>query len=138
MVRIDDAKVNIAPPSAATDWMRIVGVDLGNGNSTYPSGDNVQAARNGRLGGGVQGEHAQERLWAAQERGAGSGEADKARGTRTRRRPSWGAMLGWSPPEAKKAVAKMVEDKLAIMVKTEKDEKGMMIPFLEIVEPEDQ
>ncbi len=42
LVRVDSAKVNIAPPSATTTWFRIVGVNLGNGNDAYPAGDNVQ------------------------------------------------------------------------------------------------
>ena len=42
LVRIDSAKVNIAPPTATTTWLRIVGVNLENGNTTYPNGDNVQ------------------------------------------------------------------------------------------------
>jgi hypothetical protein len=42
LVRIDSAKVNIAPPTATTTWLRIVGVNLENGNATYPNGDNVQ------------------------------------------------------------------------------------------------
>ncbi len=42
LVRIDSAKVNIAPPTATTTWLRIVGVNLENGNKTYPNGDNVQ------------------------------------------------------------------------------------------------
>jgi AAA domain len=41
--RIDSAKVNIAPPDATTRWFRLVGVNIGNGNEAYPSGDNVQA-----------------------------------------------------------------------------------------------
>ena len=42
LVRVDSAKVNIAPPTATTTWLRIVGVNLGNGDATYPNGDNVQ------------------------------------------------------------------------------------------------
>ena len=44
LVRYDNAKVNIAPPSRKTTWFRIVNVNLGNGTPTYPHGDNVQAA----------------------------------------------------------------------------------------------
>lgn len=42
LIRVDSAKVNIAPPTATTTWLRIVGVSLGNGDDTYPNGDNVQ------------------------------------------------------------------------------------------------
>ena len=42
LVRIDSAKVNIAPPTATTTWFRFVGVNLENGDATYPNGDNVQ------------------------------------------------------------------------------------------------
>ena len=42
LVRLDSAKVNIAPPSRTATWFRLVGVNLGNGNATYPNGDNVQ------------------------------------------------------------------------------------------------
>lgn len=41
LIRIDDAKLNIAPMTEA-NWFRLVGVDLGNGNDAYPSGDQVQ------------------------------------------------------------------------------------------------
>jgi hypothetical protein len=42
LVRIDDAKLNIAPPAEETIWFRLVGVDIGNPNQDYPRGDNVQ------------------------------------------------------------------------------------------------
>ena len=42
LVRMDSGKVNIAPPSAATKWFRIVGIPLGNGNDAYPAGDIIQ------------------------------------------------------------------------------------------------
>jgi hypothetical protein len=42
LVRLDSAKVNIAPPSRTATWFRLVGVNLGNGTATYPNGDNVQ------------------------------------------------------------------------------------------------
>jgi hypothetical protein len=41
-VRVDSAKVNIAPPMAAATWFRLVGMPLGNATELYPSGDNVQ------------------------------------------------------------------------------------------------
>jgi hypothetical protein len=41
-VRLDSGKVNIAPPSSGATWFKLVGVQLGNGNDTYPAGDNVQ------------------------------------------------------------------------------------------------
>jgi hypothetical protein len=43
-VRVDDAKVNITPRSTEAMWFRLIGVPLGNGNQTYPNGDNVQTA----------------------------------------------------------------------------------------------
>jgi hypothetical protein len=43
LVRVDSAKVNIAPPSATATWFRLVSVRLGNGSSLYPHGDDVQA-----------------------------------------------------------------------------------------------
>jgi hypothetical protein len=43
-VRIDDAKNNMAPPSARAEWLHLESVRLGNGNDDYPLGDNVQVA----------------------------------------------------------------------------------------------
>jgi hypothetical protein len=42
LVRQEPAKVNIAPPTAATIWFKIVGVPLNNGTPEYPQGDTVQ------------------------------------------------------------------------------------------------
>jgi AAA domain-containing protein/DnaB helicase-like protein len=44
LVRVDSAKVNIAPPAIEGRWFRIVGVPLGNGNEAYPRGDEVPTA----------------------------------------------------------------------------------------------
>ena len=44
LVRMDSAKVNIAPPMSEAKWFRLVGVRLGNGAGLYPHGDEVQAA----------------------------------------------------------------------------------------------
>jgi hypothetical protein len=41
LIRLDSAKVNIAPPSIEARWFRIVGVPLGNGTDLYPHGDEV-------------------------------------------------------------------------------------------------
>jgi hypothetical protein len=41
LIRIDSAKVNIAPPSIEARWFRIVSVPLGNGTDLYPHGDEV-------------------------------------------------------------------------------------------------
>ena len=41
LIRIDDAKLNIAPMTEAK-WFRLVGVDIGNATERYPNGDNVQ------------------------------------------------------------------------------------------------
>ena len=42
LIRMDSGKVNIAPPSRAAKWFRLIGVPLGNGNAVYPNGDEVQ------------------------------------------------------------------------------------------------
>src|SRR5262249_25950450 len=42
LVRMDSAKVNIAPPMCEARWFRLVGVRLGNGTDLYPNGDEVQ------------------------------------------------------------------------------------------------
>lgn len=41
-IRIDSGKVNIAPQLRDANWFQIVGVELRNQSSLYPSGDNVQ------------------------------------------------------------------------------------------------
>jgi hypothetical protein len=41
-VRVDSAKVNIAPPMAKAKWFKLVGVQLCNANELYKSGDTVQ------------------------------------------------------------------------------------------------
>jgi hypothetical protein len=41
LVRMDSAKVNIAPPTVDTIWFRLVGVPIGNPTAAYPHGDNV-------------------------------------------------------------------------------------------------
>lgn len=43
LVRMDSAKVNIAPPTAEARWFKLVSVNLGNKTDAYPAGDNVQA-----------------------------------------------------------------------------------------------
>jgi hypothetical protein len=43
LVRLDDGKVNLAPPAQATRWYRLVSIELGNGTDAYPNGDSVQA-----------------------------------------------------------------------------------------------
>lgn len=42
LVRMDSAKVNIAPPGTSAQWFRLVGVRLGNATALYPHGDEVQ------------------------------------------------------------------------------------------------
>jgi hypothetical protein len=44
LVRLDSAKVNLAPPSTEARWFKLIGVELGNGTEEYPAGDNVQTA----------------------------------------------------------------------------------------------
>jgi len=41
-VRLDKAKVNLAPPARIAEWFKLVGVRLDNGNDEYPNGDEVQ------------------------------------------------------------------------------------------------
>jgi hypothetical protein len=42
-VRMDSAKVNIAPAAKSARWFKLVGVEIGNGNQAYPKGDTVQS-----------------------------------------------------------------------------------------------
>jgi hypothetical protein len=42
LIRMDSAKVNIAPPFSEARWFKLVGVSLGNGTELYPNGDEVQ------------------------------------------------------------------------------------------------
>jgi hypothetical protein len=42
IVRLDDAKLNIAAPEDATVWFKLVGTNIGNPTEDYPNGDNVQ------------------------------------------------------------------------------------------------
>ena len=42
LVRMDSAKVNLAPPGAGTCWFKLVGVRIGNPSALYPTGDEVQ------------------------------------------------------------------------------------------------
>jgi hypothetical protein len=42
LVRLDDAKINIAPPADQAVWFKLIGVDIDNGTPDYPAGDNVQ------------------------------------------------------------------------------------------------
>jgi hypothetical protein len=41
-IRLDKAKVNLAPPARTAMWFKLVGVRLENGNQDYPDGDEVQ------------------------------------------------------------------------------------------------
>ena len=41
-IRLDKAKVNLAPPARIAEWFKLVGVKLNNGNDEYPNGDEVQ------------------------------------------------------------------------------------------------
>jgi hypothetical protein len=42
LIRLDSAKVNIAPPLGDARWFQLVGVNIGNGTDLYPHGDEVQ------------------------------------------------------------------------------------------------
>ena len=44
-IRLDKAKVNLAPPARAAEWFKLVGVHLDNGNDEYPNGDEVQTVK---------------------------------------------------------------------------------------------
>jgi hypothetical protein len=44
LIRMDSAKVNIAPPAADAKWFKLVSVPLGNVTPQYPNGDHVQVA----------------------------------------------------------------------------------------------
>lgn len=42
LIRLDNAKVNLAPSAGETTWFKLVGVPLGNGTPDYPKGDEMQ------------------------------------------------------------------------------------------------
>ena len=42
LFRVDSAKVNLTKPSAASQWFKLVSVNLNNRDDTYPNGDDVQ------------------------------------------------------------------------------------------------
>lgn len=42
LIRLDDAKANMAPKSEKAEWIKLLGQNLGNGDAEYPHGDNVQ------------------------------------------------------------------------------------------------
>jgi len=42
LVRMDSAKVNLAPPGTGTCWFKLIGVRIGNTSDLYPNGDDVQ------------------------------------------------------------------------------------------------
>jgi hypothetical protein len=44
-IRLDKAKVNLAPPARTAEWFQLVGVRLDNGNDEYPNGDEVQTVK---------------------------------------------------------------------------------------------
>jgi hypothetical protein len=41
-LRLDSAKVNLAPPAEEAEWFRLVSVPLDNGTDDYPNGDHIQ------------------------------------------------------------------------------------------------
>jgi hypothetical protein len=43
-IRVDNAKTNLCPPSAAR-WFELIGVRIDNANDTYPHGDEIQVAK---------------------------------------------------------------------------------------------
>lgn len=42
LIRLDDAKANMAPKSDKAEWIKLLSQNLGNATEEYPSGDNVQ------------------------------------------------------------------------------------------------
>jgi hypothetical protein len=42
LIRMDSAKVNNTPASTDAKWFRLTGINIGNGTSMYPNGDDVQ------------------------------------------------------------------------------------------------
>lgn len=42
LIRLDDAKANLAPRAGRAQWFKLIGVNLDNGTAEYPNGDNVQ------------------------------------------------------------------------------------------------
>ena len=44
-IRVDSAKVNIAPPGFSARWFQLVSVPLDNPSSLYPNGDHVQTVK---------------------------------------------------------------------------------------------
>lgn len=42
LIRVDSAKINIAPPLTEAKWFRLISVNIGNGAGIYPNGDDVQ------------------------------------------------------------------------------------------------
>jgi len=42
LIRLDSAKMNVAPAAIDAKWFKLIGVAIGNGNAQYPAGDNVQ------------------------------------------------------------------------------------------------
>jgi hypothetical protein len=42
LIRLDDAKANMAPKSEKAEWIKLLSQNLGNATEEYPSGDNVQ------------------------------------------------------------------------------------------------
>jgi AAA domain len=45
LVRVDSAKVNIAPKATGAKWFSLESVPLDNGTDEYPNGDNIQVVR---------------------------------------------------------------------------------------------
>jgi hypothetical protein len=41
-VRLDNAKVNLAPPATSATWFKLISIHLGNATPEYPNGDDIQ------------------------------------------------------------------------------------------------
>ncbi|ODT60975.1 MULTISPECIES: AAA family ATPase [Paracoccus] len=112
-VRIDDAKSNMAPPLAKTEWLKLEGVALGNGAGAYAGGDNVQVATPWQMPDAWDGVGDQE---APLLRLIGEGMEDGERySARTQDKGRWVgdlvvATLGKSPEQAKVIIAAWLKE----------------------------
>jgi hypothetical protein len=79
-VRLDNAKVNIAPPAQKAEWFKLIGVRLNNGTAEYPNGDEVQTVV----------PWAPPDTWANPIHGCAQRRPDRDR----RRHGQWAAILG--------------------------------------------
>lgn len=74
LVRLDNAKVNIAPPARAATWFHLVGVNIGNGTEAYPHGDNVQTVELWKPTALFEGMPSEDLNWVLRKLGVGMGD----------------------------------------------------------------